>query len=204
MDWTPPADLFAGRTVAILAGGPSMTKAAADEVRHRGWAAIAVNNTGIRFKRTNGQVQDPLAAWADVLYAADALWWKTYAEAAQDFAGLKVHSQKFTKIDGVHFMPVSMSGSGGNSALHAAVLAKKAGASRVLLLGVDLRDDEVTHWHGPHLKSLRNANVVQFRAYRAGWEQAARGLLKGLPIINCNPRSAVTAFPRLALEAVPE
>lgn len=193
-DWIPPADLFAGRTVAILAGGPSLTPAAVETVRARGWAAIAINNAYT------------LAPWADALYAADGTWWTKYYEQARHFAGLKIHSQRWSKFEDVHFLPPKVM-SGGNSAIHAAVLARGCGATRLVLLGVDLRDDELTHWHGlhPSTKTLSMCNPTPqvFRVYRAKWIELSKGLLKGFDVINCNPRSAVTVFPMLPLEAVP-
>ena len=179
-----------GSTVAILAGGPSLTQAAVDEVRRRGWSCIAINDAY------------RLAPWADVLFAADAEWWMRHPDAMA-FAGRKVVCQRWAKIDGVEtILPQPPVSTGGNSAVHAACVAQRDGASRIVLLGVDLRDDELTHWHGKHRGPLRNPTPSDFRLARRAWEAAARSVLAGVEVVNCSLRSALTVFPRIALEAV--
>jgi len=75
--------LWPGATVAILASGPSMSLAVADQVRAAGMPAIVINTT------------HRLAPWAAMLYAADIEWWQHPSNAdAATFAGLRVSCQQ--------------------------------------------------------------------------------------------------------------
>lgn len=74
--WVPPKD-FTGETVVVIGSGKSLT---AEEVRYcRGRAkAIAVNDN---FK---------MAPWADVIYGADAAWWRLRLGNVRSLGGLMV------------------------------------------------------------------------------------------------------------------
>lgn len=188
--WTVPR-LWEGKTVAILASGPSMGKAVIDEVFASGVPAIAINNTFM------------LAPWAEMLYAADAAWWAAHPEAAH-FQGLRVTVQ-----DVPHALKLRCSGpdgfdphpgavrSGGHSGHQAVHIAMHAGASRILLCGFDFHG---THWHGPHEEPLRNtAQGTYIRFAEAFIELAEAAKELGIEIINCTPGSALTCFPALSL-----
>lgn len=180
--WQPDPGLWAGRSVAILAGGPSLTPALADAARDL--TRIVINDAW------------RLAPDADVLLAADLAWWKVYSEALS-FPGLKLCCQS-ARLPGAYcWKPMGLGP--GNSALHAAYVARAAGAARILLLGVDLDDWDLTHWHGQHPGDLRNPTHNAFRVARAAW--AAFAALPDRPeVINCNPDSALDCFERLPIE----
>src|SRR6185436_8474475 len=72
--WTVPP-MWKGRTVAVLASGPSMSQSVADSVRHL--PRITVNTTY------------QLARDAEITYACDAVWWAKYPDALEG-PGLKV------------------------------------------------------------------------------------------------------------------
>lgn len=170
--------------VAILAGGPSLTQEIADQVRAAGVFVVAINDSW------------KLVPDADELLAADAPWWKLNPDAL-GFRGKKVVLQQAPAIAGVEFVSPRPLGTGGNSALQAAYRA--SGAKRLLLFGVDLRDDELTHHHGLHPTPLNNPSVGAFRRARAAWEVFSRQ--PGIPeTINCSARSALTCFPKMAPE----
>lgn len=188
--WVPPAGLWKDRTVAILAGGPSLTQAAADEVRARGWACIAVNNSSFRF-----------APWADIALAADVAWWITYRKEVEVVQGIRLHCTRYScHVEGLQvWIPRVV---GGHSALHATHVAEDLGAKRAVLLGVDLDVKQVTHHHGAHPDSLRPPTAADFRAAVKAWGRYA-SRRRSMEVINCNPKSALTVFPRMPLEAVP-
>lgn len=182
--WFPEPGVWAGRTVAILAGGPSLTPAGADAVREH--TRIAINDSW------------RLAPDANVLFAADLDWWRRHPEALS-FAGLKLCAQS-ARLPGVFYWKPMLVG-GGNSALHAAYVARAAGAARLLLLGVDLDARRLTHWHGRHPDGLRNPTVAGFNAALAAWRRFAE--LPARPdVINCNPDSALDCFERLPIEDI--
>jgi hypothetical protein len=190
--WTIP-QLWPGRTVAVLASGPSMSPEIADQVRAAGIPAIAVNNTR------------ELAPWADLIYACDEAWWAKYP-AALALPGLKV---TMGAVKGV--LRVGNAGSAGydhkdlqgvhtygNGGAQAIQIAAKAGASRILLAGFDMHG---THWHGEHHAPLRNSTVASFERWLLLMPQLAAALAeRGVEVINCTPGSALTCWPITTME----
>ncbi|WP_086925409.1 hypothetical protein [Variovorax sp. JS1663] len=189
MRWSVPP-LWRGRTVAVLASGPSMSQEIADLVRAAGIRAIVVNDTY------------RLAPWADLLYAADAQWWECNPESS-DFCGLKasvsavpgVLQLQNTGTDGFepHRMGVRTGGNSGYQAVHIAIHGE---ASRILLCGFDMSNRAGLHWHGAHPAPLRNTDDHSYTR----WADRFAALKDiGPEIINCTPASAITCFPRLDL-----
>jgi len=186
MTWTMRRE-FEGQTVAVLASGPSMSQAVADQVKADGIPAIVVNSTY------------RLAPWAQILYAADAKWWKCNP-GAMEFAGLKVSCEPVNGVltlrnagmvgyseerDCVHTF--------GNSGAQAIQIAAKSGAARILLFGFDMRGG---HWHGAHAKPLRNASPGTFEKWIKSMEALAAELAKrSIAVVNCTEGSALRCFP---------
>lgn len=155
--------------------------------RTSGFVRIAINNSFL------------LAPDAEMLYAADVEWWQHHPEALE-FPGIKVVARNSVYLPGVVYAPPQLvPHSGGNSALRAAHIATAAGASRILLLGVDLDSNHLTHWHGSHGGRLRNPNAQVFEAARRAWEAFAKATARP-EIFNCSPISALTCFPKAKLE----
>jgi hypothetical protein len=189
--WVVPR-LWQGQTVGVLASGSSMTAAAADAVRAAGVPAIAINTT---FR---------LAPWAAMLYAADAAWWQQ-TPGAMAFAGLKVTMED---VRGVH--RIGRAGTVGytddtavlhtysNSGAQAIQVAAKAGARRILLLGMDMQGG---HWHGEHPKPLRNTEPELYAIWRGRFPVLAEALAaRGVEVLNCSPDSALECWPKVSLE----
>lgn len=203
MMWSVPP-MWTGRTVAILASGPSMSQKIADRVR--GLPTIAINDTIL------------LAPWADMLYAADGEWWTSHPRAevraaVKAFTGLKVSLNR-EPVPGVHMlrqsrasMPDKVAGfepdpgalrSGGNGGYQALHIAAHARAARVLLCGFDMHG---SHWHGEHQRPLRNTDKDLFSKWIARFVGLAPILAeRGLEVINCTPGSALTCFRSASLE----
>ncbi len=173
------------RRVVIVAGGLSVTPEAIAEVRALKLRTIVINDSY------------RIMPDAEALFAADAAWWQANPQA-ESFAGEKYVSED-QRIETAVYVPPEPPKAGGNSALRAVHLAFRQGAETVYLLGVDLRDDEQTHWHGRHEHpSLHNPNESTFRRARKAWiDYSVR--TDRPEIINCNPRSAVECFPRMTL-----
>ncbi len=174
-----------GRTVAVIATGPSLTLEQAEQVRHM--PAVAVNDAW------------RVAPWAEVRYAADAGWWHANPQAVE-FDGLRICAQQnapagvsVIRVSGIHgFDPdPHFVRSGGNSGYQAIHVAIHAGATRILLLGFDMRG---THFFGLHQPPLRNTTPETFRRW-VGRFAALRD--RGAEIVNCTPGSALTAFPMM-------
>jgi hypothetical protein len=185
--WTP--ERWTGETVAMLAGGPSLTADAVERVRRAGIRTVAIN-TSFR-----------LAPWASVLYAADAKWWQHEEHRdALAFAGDKVCAESTARVNGVWWLKPKIVRYSRHSALNITEFAVDNGVARVLLLGVDLDVRRLTHHHGNHPHGLRNPTVGRFQNALNSWAQFAT--TTEVEILNCNPDSALTCFPRVPLESV--
>lgn len=189
--WTVPP-MWAGQTVAVLASGPSMSQAVADQVRDAGIPAIAVNTT------------HRLAPWAVMLYAADDEWWRHETNRdALKFPGLKVTAGEFTGVlrlrntgtEGFDADPGAVR-TGGNSGYQAVHVAAHAGAARILLCGFDMRDTGgESHWHGHHPHGLRRTPEPTFERWCVRFAQLGEALaLRGVEVVNTTPGSALHCF----------
>lgn len=180
-DWT-------GQTVAILASGPSMSADVVATVRAERLLAIVINDTW------------KLMPDAACLLAADRKWWVSRGPQPEQFNGERLTCMRNRRIQGVEFAPPYplLRGDGGNSALHAAYLAGLRGAATVLLFGVDLRDDQLTHWHG---RGMDVPTAARFGRARKAWARFAAESDRA-EVINCNPDSGLHCFPKLGLGAL--
>jgi hypothetical protein len=166
-------------TCAILATGPSMSQAVADSVRGR-CRVIAVSDN---YK---------IAPWADALVSSDRGWWTLHNP---DFAGRKFSGVPVSGIDRIERFQGTVSGS--NTGLIAARVAVEIfEEKRILLLGFDMRG---SHWFGDHPAPLRKTNPARYEVFK---RQFAEYRPKGVTIINCTPRSALTCYPMARLEDV--
>lgn len=207
--------VWRGATVAIIGGGPSVTRQHVEMVR--GLRVIAVNAAYL------------WAPWADVLYAADSHFWAfhaagvdmpvlelTAADVRARFAAFEgerctiqgsgnnvldpaVHVLRRAERWGLSADPAVIA-DGRNSGFHALNLAILAGATRVLLLGFDgapVRGR--THWHGGH---PRPTPAEAYPLYARAMSEAARDVRAlGVEVINCSPGSVIDAFPIADLES---
>ena len=213
-DWWPE---FHGGTVAILASGPSMTRAQCDLVRETQWTAVAINETW------------RLAPWAHILYGCDWQWWAERAPARAEFDGLRVtgtvpksnnrpHLPKAMEWQAalLNFIPVRSGsavplwkgphvGAGSNSAFQVANWVARCGAKRIVLLGVDCHSPN-SHWHAAHGHPgawAQKPNLMG--SWMQAWKNAEPEFKKrGICVMNCSPGSALTVFPRASIEWMTE
>jgi hypothetical protein len=224
--WSRVLRAWNGRTVALLAGGPSLTPAQFDLVREAREAdrvrVIAINDSYL------------LAPWADVHYAADAKWhrWHTAGVdkpllglTAEDvrvrwaaFMGQKCTIQPTEQHvpDSVHVMLnrdhpnygkgisldpkfLATGRHGGFQVLNMSILA---GAARILLLGYDARSgaNGERHWHGAH-PTETDAPQSRYATFRESFREAQHAIAAtGVPVVNCSPTSAIDTFPKMTIE----
>lgn len=189
--------LCPGGTVVCLGGGPSLTQDDVDYVQ--GKATVIAINDAYR-----------LAPWADVLYAADAKWWK-YHQGVPSFTGLKYSLQPDAATwpdvqvlinsgeKGIDPDPTKLR-SGCNSGYQAINLAVHLGAMRVLLLGYDMHATSIarSHWFGAHPRELQC--LSPYETFRLRFETALEPLKQlGVTVINCSRETALEWFPRQPL-----
>lgn len=204
---------FTGFDVVCIATGPSLTALQVETVRLARKAnrcrVIAINEAGLTQYK-------PLAApWADILYAADRAWWYHYRPEfyGYRFSGEPVPELNLngTIIPAVHTDPLTMVNadekmprepgsvvSGGHSGFQALGLALTLGAARVLLLGFDCGGTgRNCHTDRPEQFKRKVDMGAWVRCYNrvpVEWPD--------VPVINCSPTSAITAFPKQAIEAI--
>jgi len=185
-----------GETAYLIGCGPSVRR---DDVeRLRGRRVIAINDSVF------------LAPWADVLYACDARWWQTRITRLGGF-----RCQRFTLADvpgtrrlrntgetGLETEPDGLR-TGKNSGYQAINLAYHLGATRIVLIGYDLRVvGGAMHWNArPELQTA------------AGFSRTLSPMLpmfdtlveplrrSGVEVVNATPGSALRCWPCVTLES---
>lgn len=176
--------------------GPSLRADDVAAARAKGWRILAVNN-----------------AWefgCDALYACDGKWWRQHGVVAQ--APLRITQDAAVDMPGVVRVPsvarpglsgdplrIHQGGGGGYQALNLAVLM---GARRVVFLGLDCQGTNARlHYHGNHPAPLNNPGAAQFEQWAAAFRRAVGWLdWWGVEVINASRATALTCFPRAALE----
>lgn len=191
--WTVPRE-WAGETVFILAGGPSVLEE--DLSLLRGRRVIAINSAWHTWPK------------ADVLFFGDARWWTSYQP--KGFRGLLVTVANLahpgpkrlgkTKPEQVSFDPqfVSMQASSVTGAIN---LAMHYGSKRIVLLGVDGQEvDGRRHHHG--VRYIWAVKPTAFEKHAAEFRLIAPSIARvGVEIINCSPVSTLKIWPKATLES---
>lgn len=200
-DWNVP--------VIVVASGPSLNPQIAWTCRKKrwfdGWRIVVINDAYKFFVH------------ADILYGCDAKWWETHG-GAPEFTGEKWSSHSEPKdaandkreaanrfglrcVYGYHRPGFSRDPScihyGSNSGFQAVNIAIHKGATKIVLVGFDMRvsGDGRNHFFGDHPKPLQhNTN------YKGFIQQFQQACPPPVPIINATPGSALKCFPMKPLE----
>ena len=191
-----------GRTVVVMASGPSMTQQDADYVEKKA-RTIAVNST---FR---------LAPWADVVYSNDEDWYEAHLNELRESArgmfccghptwrSIFVNSIPFNReARGLIDSPDEIAW-GMNSGAAALNLALYFGAARIVMLGFDQGwQKEKGHWHPPHPRHLQQRKPGFHRW--AGWfKQASLDFAAmGVEVVNCSRATTLDCFKRADLREV--
>jgi len=114
----------------------------------------------------------------------DAQWWRAHPEVTFRGPKFTAHPSGLHEIGIKEFRHAE-----GNSGTLGIEVAIYRGATRILLLGCDLKG---THYFGPHsLPGLKNTTPERFQIF-----QRQFALRSHLPVVNCSPDSALECFPR--------
>jgi hypothetical protein len=202
-----PGDVppWAGQTIVCLASGPSLNPE--DCFALRGKVPTIAINDAVR-----------LAPFADVLYSSDRLWWLR-ERGAPWFMGAKfavgsrpgaadpvapdVAVLRYTGVDGLELDPMGLR-TGRNSGYAAVNLAVHLGATRIVLLGYDMRPgaDGRMHFHGAP-RGMTGTPPPLFQVWRRLFLTLVDPLRSiGVSVLNATPGSALDAFPRVTLADV--
>lgn len=194
--WCVPK-LWPGETAVCIGGGPSLMPE--DVAWCRGRARVIAVNDAYR-----------IAPWADLLYACDAKWWRWHG-GVPTFTGLKatLEPAEFPGIRrlrrgpllGLATAPDTLA-TGRNGGYQAINLAVHLGATRILLLGFDMRRiDGRAHWFGDH--PVPSQPDIHARAMLPCFDSLPGPLAaRGVEVLNCTPGSALTVFANRPLRSI--
>ena len=201
--WTAPR-LWPGETCFILGGGPSLKGFDASMLRGRG-RVLAINDAGL-----------VMAPWADCLYFADRKWFEENLEEIDLYTGptsgerlmvtrasdLDAKGRDVKRMVFCRNQPLAqdrawLAGrSGGANAIN---LAVHLGASRIVLLGFDMRPSG--NWHNRHKRPQKAERYPE--AFVPELYQMAPLLARtGVQVLNATPGSALTCFAMVDLEGL--
>ena len=140
-------------------------------------------------------------------FYSDILAWKglriSCADRNPECSGL-VHILKRDQTNnrGISWDPTALCwhGNSGAAAINLAVLF---GATRIILLGFDMKLDEQNnqHWHKYYTTPVKVVNSV-FDSFMNGFPKIASALINKVEVINANPESALTCFPKMAFQDI--
>lgn len=201
-----------GGTVVCIASGPSLTTEDVDYCRGKADRMIVVNDNY------------RLAPWADALIASDYRWWlwhkgvpsfkqlryatsRGVRELAKRGKWREIQILQNTGRDGLELKPNGLK-HGLSTGYRAVNLAVHFGASRIFLLGYDMKRvgtdgtperERKEHWFGEHPNRSRSP----FDAFRKCFATMVQPLAElGVSVVNCSRDTALECFPRADLRDV--
>lgn len=201
---TVPRLLPNGGTVLVLGSGESLNQGDVDTVRAHVDAVIAVNGS---YK---------LAPDATVLYAADAKWWGWHKGCQGPHTVRDVKYPAFTgklryALSRTPYRDVQILRRGPQSGLtldpgrvalglngvyQSINVAVHLGATRVILLGVDMHGG---HFHGRHPDNSNPPFSLCLQRFATMVDPLKTA---GVEVVNCTPKTDLKAFPCLSISEV--
>jgi len=152
-----------------------------------------------------------MAQWADVLYACDGPWWDEYIEEVRrSFPGdcwtQDLDSSNRYKLSyvaarkGPGLGKEKIIHTGENGGYQAMNLAYLLGASKIILLGMDMqKTGNKCHWHGEYPSPLNRHSP--YNKWVKNFDSLARDLYDaGVEVINATRTSALNCFKKVNLE----
>ena len=192
-----------GETAIIVGGGRSITDLGQDKIlpHFEGrYPIIACNSSFL------------LVPSCEVLFGADHRWWNEnkwnigrhlgfWKITRRPLSGKQPYPVHYVRTEHKGGLSLDPGFVHGRNSGHVAInLAVHFGASRLILVGFDMRSREngQQNWHTLH---SRPANVDAFETWVSDMEMAAPILRKaGIEALNANPNSAIKVFPFCNLE----
>jgi len=236
MTWRVPK-IWEGGECWIIGGGPSVPRQfnvperIIREVVHEGRSPAVYSQymEALHDKHVIGvNVAYMIGEWIDVVFFGDFKFFLAHKFGLAEFPGLKVscnarvnkkqydwvkylaHDKERKKGISLNSRKVSWNGNSGAAAIS---LAVHMGATRIILLGFDMKlkdDDPVQHWHQlykglhpPAGKKGRNKKerALPFPRHLKGFEFIYKDARKrGITIINACPDSAIKEFKKMSVK----
>lgn len=161
--------------------------------------------------------------WVDFCFFGDDGWYKDNRVALAHFTGVRVScaplfgSSSYTvqgerikyvtqdpkKTHGISTVPYTVCWNA-NSGAAAISLAANLGATKIILLGFDMKLDKAgnSHWHKEYSANPSKKNTV-FRRHLRGFPEIAKDAQRmGITILNASPDSEIISFPKMTVEAI--
>lgn len=210
---------WAGQTVACIGSGPSATLDALTALREAKLKTIAVNDMYLVAPWADVSYFADTRWWDWHHHGrfGKKFSWVEFAPAEvserfRAFAGAKITIENSGALipdadvfmlhnlgyEGLSEVPNGLH-TGSNSGYQAINIAYLAGARRIVLVGYDLRFEKGrSHSHNGHPVDVGEERYHQYaRNYSSMVPQLAKA---GVEVINCSPKSKVTAFPIKTIE----
>lgn len=227
-NWTIPK-MWQNRTVWILGGGPSVTRqfgVPEDIISQieKGELPVSVISPYMADIHEEPVIGINMAFligdWIDMVFFGDPGFYRKpkVAERLSLFPGIKLachqwyNDGKMRSKDiyaiartknkyGISDTPEKVAWNN-NSGAAAISVAVHAGAKRIVLLGFDMHSVEThSHWHNEYGKPKK----PPYKTHLAGFKEIAKDAEKmGVEIINANPDSAITFFPKMNVKDIIE
>lgn len=157
-----------------------------------------------------------MAPWSDLLYGLDKGWWIAN-HGVPKFSGLKVSPSPtacriYPEIKCVRLkaraeillketgtLGCGLKSGGGHSGFQAINLAVQFGATRILLVGFDMKMDRRAHWHEDY-RGIAKPEPSRIETWRVALDGCATQFTAlGIDVINCTMASALTAYRKVPL-----
>ena len=158
--------------------------------------------------------------WIDLVFFGDSGFFLQHQKELAKFPGLKVSTHpktrdvnwvKFIAKDSNHPKGISsnpkMISWNSNSGAAAISVAAHAGASRIILLGFDMKLNTTNdkHWHtlygSPDKSDPQRKRKMPFRRHLLGFPEIAKDAKRmGIEILNISPDSAINCFRKVTVK----
>ena len=231
MTWRVPK-LWEGGECWILGGGPSLPVqfGVPEEVIQKVLAkelplnAYSPYMEAIHSKHVIGvNMAYKIGDWIDMVFWGDKKWYLNNRVELGEFKGLKVtchpyfangsfknENVKSVVKDNSHPAGISSDPSkaswNSNSGAAAISVAANMGATRIVLVGFDMKlgTDQRQHWHSEYgITKPREPKHLPFHRHLVGFPHIAKDAkARGITIINACPDSAIQDFPKMSVANV--
>lgn len=196
------------RVVVIIGAGPSLTAEDCETVRSSDAVTVALNSVSRTF-----------VPWCDHLHACDVRWWEWHPEMVRHPATktivwpVRMNRDKYDVLEERGLIILRETGTEGydpvlgnvrtgrNSGYQAIHLALQLGASKIVLLGMDMGVKDINgpvRCHGHHPGQNTRPNYEGFAKHFADLKQTADEMSR--EVVNASRWSTIECFPKVRLE----
>jgi len=193
-EW-PLEPKWAGKDVFVYGGGPSALRFNTDLLA--GSMVIGCNDA---YK---------LGSVVSLLHFGDVKWYRVHEKALLKFRNPIIHScEELKDVKRLHYVPrlpggwyKKALGWNGNTGASAINLALIMGAARVFLIGFDMKlVGGRSNWHENLLDNPTEEHYARYMSAFALCSSDLENRWSGVKVINLNPDSALSHFPKMTWE----